>query len=215
LTDQQINISANHRTVVPAACAVIIFVRHPQLGRVKTRLASTMGDEKAMAIYKILLQHTYSLIQNSTIPVYVYYTDNIVQDDLWQGKNIIKKQQNGTDLGSRISNAFSHVFAAGHQKVIIIGSDCYELTAPVLIAAFNTLEQKDAVIGPAADGGYYLLGLKKMLPAVFENIRWSTDSVKDETINILKEHNYTFSLLQTLTDVDEEKDLPQAIKDQL
>jgi uncharacterized protein len=200
---------------VPAACAVIIFVRHPQKGRVKTRLAATMGDEKALAIYKILLAHTYSLVQNGKIPVYVFYTDDIVQDDLWQGSHIIKRQQDGNDLGRRMHNAFRDVFAAGHQKVIIIGSDCYELTPAEMIAAFNTLEEKDAVIGPAADGGYYLLGLRKMIPAVFENIAWSTASVKNDTVTILQQNNYTFSLLQTLTDVDEEKDLPQAIKDQL
>jgi uncharacterized protein len=215
LTDQQINISANNRTVVPAACAVIIFVRHPQKGRVKTRLASTMGDDKALAIYKLLLLHTYSLVQNGKIPVYVYYTDDIVQDDLWQGEYIIKKQQHGTDLGNRMSNAFGEVFTAGHQKVIIIGSDCFELSPAEMIAAFNALEENDAVIGPATDGGYYLLGLKKLIPAIFKNIAWSTATVKDDTVKILNKNNYSLSLLQTLTDVDEEKDLPQAIKDQL
>jgi uncharacterized protein len=215
LTNQQINISSNYRKAVPAACAVIIFVRHLQKGRVKTRLASTMGDDKALAIYKLLLAHTYSLVQNGKIPVYVYYADDIVQDDLWQGEYIIKKQQHGTDLGNRMSNAFGDVFAAGHQKVVIIGSDCFELSPAEMIAAFNALEEKDAVIGPAADGGYYLLGLKKMIPAIFENIAWSTASVKNDTVKILEQNKYTFFLLQTLTDVDEEKDLPQAIKDQL
>jgi uncharacterized protein len=215
LTDQQIHIPSGYRKAVPAACAVIIFVRHPQYGKVKTRLASTMGDEKALAIYKLLLAHTYSLVQNSTIPVYVYYTDDIVQDDLWQGEHIIKKKQQGTDLGKRMSNAFGEVFAAGHQKVIIIGSDCYELSPAEMIAAFNALEEKDAVIGPATDGGYYLLGLKKLIPAIFENIAWSTDTVKDETVKILHQKNYSVSLLQTLPDVDEEKDLPEAIKQQL
>jgi uncharacterized protein len=215
LTNQQINITANDRNVIPAVCAVIIFVRHPEKGKVKTRLAATMGDEKALAVYKLLLQHTYSLIQNGKIPVYVYYADEMVQDDLWQGAFIIKKQQSQGDLGNRMSNAFSEVFAAGHQKAVIIGSDCYELTASVIIAAFNALEENDAVIGPATDGGYYLLGLKKLIPAVFEDIVWSTNTVKDETVRIIQENNCSFSLLQMLTDVDEEKDLPEAIKGQL
>ncbi len=173
-----------------------------------------MGDENALLVYKLLLKHTFSLVQYSPAPVYIYYADDVVQDDLWKGNHIIKKKQQGTDLGRRISNAFSDVFLAGHQKVIIIGSDCYELTTAIMIEAFTALEQKDVVIGPAADGGYYLLGLNKFIPEIFENIAWSTSTVKDETIQILQENNYFFSLLQTLTDVDEEKDLPAAIKEQ-
>jgi uncharacterized protein len=214
LTNKQINIP-NQRDSFNTEYAIIIFVRHPQLGKVKTRLAATLGDKKALAIYKLLLAHTYSLIQNGKLPVYVYYADAVVQDDLWQGGFISKKQQQGADLGERMHHAFAEVFAAGHQKVVIIGSDCYELTEAIITEAFTALEKSDAVIGPASDGGYYLLGLKKMIPAVFENIAWSTATVKDDTVQVLIQNNIAFSLLPTLRDVDEEKDLPDTIKQQL
>jgi uncharacterized protein len=192
--------------------AIILFVRAPVLGKVKTRLAATMGNEKALAVYRLLLAHTYALVQDGAIPVYVYYADEVVQDDLWQGHFIVKKQQQGGDLGERMKNAFDEVFALSHQKVIIIGSDCYELTEAIIMDAFSALEKNDAVIGPAADGGYYLLGLRRMIPAVFENIAWSTATVKDDTVQVLAQNNIAFSLLPTLRDVDEEKDLPDAMK---
>jgi uncharacterized protein len=215
MTNQTIHLQAHNHKAVTAACAVIVFVRHPQLGKVKTRLAQTLGNEKALAIYKLLLQHTYSLVQNGKIPVYIYYTDAVVEDDLWQGSYIIKKQQQGADLGMRISHAFNDVFAAGHQKAIIIGSDCYELTASILIAAFNALEQSDAVIGPATDGGYYLLGLTQPMPTLFEGIAWSTPTVAAATLAKLNDLQCSVTMLQPLNDIDEEKDLPEEIINQL
>jgi rSAM/selenodomain-associated transferase 1 len=195
--------------------AIIIFVREPVLGRVKTRLAAAIGAKKALKAYELLLQHTYHLVKNAGTPVYIYYADEVVENDLWQGGDFIKQQQRGSNLGSRMKHAFNDVFSIGHKKVVIIGSDCYELTTGIISEAFLQLDTTDSVIGPATDGGYYLLGLQKLIPAIFENIAWSTNSVKDETVKILEQNNYSFSLLQTLTDVDEEKDLPQVIKDQL
>ena len=105
-----------------------------------------------------------------------------------------------------MKNAFKELFDMGYEKVAIIGSDCFELTAAIIREAFALLKNKDAVIGPAKDGGYYLLGMKKMIEPVFENKQWSTDSVFRETINDLTENNFSFACLPVLTDVDTEED---------
>lgn len=195
--------------------ALIIFVRKPELGKVKTRLAATMGDAAALKVYELLLAHTYQIAAAMNIPVYVYYVDGIAENDLWQGPAFRKKQQQGNDLGLRMYNAFTETFAQGHQQLIIIGSDCYELTPAIVTEAFSALAQSDAVIGPATDGGYYLLGLKQPMPHVFEGIAWSTDTVAAVTMVKLYEQGYSVSMLQALPDIDEEKDLPAAIKNQL
>lgn len=195
--------------------ALIIFVRQPQLGKVKTRLAATMGDAKALKVYELLLAHTYQLAATMDMPVYMYYADGIAENDLWQGPHFHKKEQQGDDLGLRMSNAFTETFAQGHQQVIIIGSDCYELTAAIVTEAFTALAQSDAVIGPATDGGYYLLGLNQPMPEVFEGIAWSTDTVAAATMGKLYELGHSVTMLQALTDVDEEKDIPTALINQL
>ncbi len=198
-----------------SSSSLIIFVRQPQLGKVKTRLAATMGDAKALKVYELLLAHTYQLAATMDMPVYVYYADGIAENDLWQGPNFHKKQQQGDDLGLRMSNAFTETFAQGHQQVIIIGSDCYALTAAIVTDAFTALAQSDAVIGPATDGGYYLLGLNQPMPQLFEGIAWSTDMVAAATMGKLYELGHSVTMLQALTDVDEEKDIPTALINQL
>lgn len=198
-----------------SSSSLIIFVRKPELGKVKTRLAVTMGDAAALKVYELLLTHTYQVAATMDIPVYVYYADGIAENDIWQGPHFYKKQQQGDDLGLRMRNAFAETFAQGHQSVVIIGSDCYALTAAILSEAFIALAQSDAVIGPATDGGYYLLGLNQPLPELFEGIAWSTHTVAAATMGKLYERNYSVTMLQALTDVDEEKDLPAAIQNQL
>ena len=106
-----------------------------------------------------------------------------------------------------MKNAFEASFAQGYKKVCIIGSDCYELDTHILEEAFAQLDRKEVVIGPAKDGGYYLLGMRKMHMHLFENKKWSTSSVLSDTLNDLKEANLSFYLLPELTDIDEEKDL--------
>ena len=187
--------------------ALIIFVRHPELGKVKTRLAATIGNENALKVYKLLLQHTYDLIKYLPLPVYVYYTSEIIADDLWYGNNIIKKQQKGNDLGEKMSNAFKEVFSNGHKKVVIIGSDCYELTTEIINESINALYNNETVIGPAKDGGYYLLGMKAPFKNVFENIEWSTATVFKKTMEMFSENNISVSVLIELNDVDTEDDI--------
>lgn len=192
---------------MPEDAAIIIFVRHPGHGKVKTRLAATIGNDKALAVYRFLLKHTHNLIKKIPIPVYIYYEGTIVNDDLWKGDNIYKKLQIGKDLGEKMANAFLEVFERGYHKVVIIGSDCYELDSATIMESFKALNDSDIVLGPARDGGYYLLGMNAPFKNVFKNIEWSTPSVFSKTVEQINQYKYRFTTLPVLTDVDTEDDI--------
>jgi uncharacterized protein len=186
--------------------ALIIFVKNLIDGKVKTRLAATLGNEAAINIYKQLLHHTYSVTKTIGADKIVFYSD-FIEEDIWNNKEFKKEIQQGIDLGKRMENAFINALKNGYEKVIIIGTDCPEINKNILENAFMQLNNFDIVIGPATDGGYYLLGMKKLHSFLFQNITWSTDAVLNETINLLNEHQLTYFLLPELTDVDEEKNL--------
>ncbi len=187
--------------------AIIIFVRNPVLGQVKTRLAKTIGAEAALKVYKILLLHTDIICKDLDCDKYLFYVDEINADDSWNNRIYKKQLQSPGNLGKRMSAAFDLVLKNGCNKVLIIGSDCYELSRQLIENAFDRLEQTDIVLGPAVDGGYYLLGMKKHQPALFENILWSTSSVLSQTINTCNKYQQSYFLLPVLNDVDEEKDI--------
>lgn len=186
--------------------ALIIFVKNLVKDHVKTRLAATLGSEKAMAIYHQLLLHTHDAVQSLTADKFVFYSI-FIEDDIWQNDLFNKEIQTGIDLGERMKNAFTSVFEKGYQKAIIIGTDCPGINASILKDAVLNLNDSDIVIGPATDGGYYLLGIKKMHLFLFENIEWSTNKVLQQTINLSTLHQLSYFLLPELSDVDEEKDL--------
>lgn len=187
--------------------SLIIFVKKPELGKVKTRLARSIGDQRALEVYQKLLQRTYSITQVIKQDKIVYYTPEIVHHDLWDDGFYLKALQDESDLGIRMRKSFEERFEAGYQKVCIIGSDCYQLTTDIIEQAFAELEQNDVVIGPSTDGGYYLLGMKKLYPILFQDKSWSTSKVLEQTIEDIKQKNLSCYLLPELTDVDEEKDL--------
>ncbi len=186
--------------------AIIIFVRNPELGKAKTRLAATVGDEKALEIYKELLQHTFNITAAVEADKYVFYHEAINETDVWNAVGFYKELQNGDVLGEKMDYAFTAVFNRPYHKVIIIGSDCLQLSSAIINDAFAALQNHDTVIGPAKDGGYYLLGMKKLVSGVFENKKWSTDSVYADTLNTLQTNGLTTALLPQLTDVDTEDD---------
>lgn len=185
--------------------ALIIFVRKPEKGKVKTRLAATVGVEKALEIYIELLTHTRAISSGVDAAKVVFYAHEIELDDLWNGQGFTKKLQGNYDLGGKMKEAFSTLFEMGFEKVLIIGSDCLELSTAIIEEAFEVLEKKEVVIGPAKDGGYYLLGLKKLLPGLFENKQWSTEHVFQQTIDDLQNENIDYHVLISLTDVDTEE----------
>ncbi|MEN8913390.1 MAG: TIGR04282 family arsenosugar biosynthesis glycosyltransferase [Polaribacter sp.] len=179
---------------------LLIFTRNPELGKVKTRLAKTIGAEKALAIYKFLLAHTKKVTENIACDKAVYYSVKVREDDLWNGEIYQKKQQLGEDLGIRMQNAFQDAFANGYEKVLIVGSDLIDLSEEIIEKGFLQLASNDVVIGPAEDGGYYLLGMKSVHPNVFKNKNWGTSTVREETLNDLKDKKV--HLLNELNDSD-------------
>lgn len=187
--------------------ALIIFVRHPELGKVKTRLAKVIGNEKTLQVYQLLIGHTHQVTISLNCRKFVYYADQVIEHDLWTFPGYTKRQQFGADLGERMSNAFRELFDQGFKRVLIIGSDCYQLKTELLEEAFNNLASHDVVIGPTFDGGYYLLGMTQFFPEVFKGVNWSTDQVSKQTLTIINERNLSFALLEQLSDVDEASDL--------
>ena len=185
--------------------ALIIFARKPVLGKVKTRLAASIGDIKALEIYKKLLEHTRDIARASNADVFIFLTETL-ENNFWAEFNC--ENQSGINLGERMLNAFKLLFNNSYNKVIIIGSDCPALTIQNVDTAFKELDNHDAVIGPALDGGYYLLGMKKLIPALFIAKEWSTDIVFEQTVNDLKSESLAYCVLGVLSDLDEVKDIP-------
>ena len=193
----------------PLKQALIIFARNPVRGKVKTRLAATMGDDKALSIYQSLLQHTVQITQQLACDLYVFYADGILFNDIWSDEVYLKKNQVGNDLGQRMHHAFDFLFEKGYQKIIIIGTDCFELSSSILLDAFTVLNTNEVVIGPSEDGGYYLLGMRQFFPFLFEEKAWSTDTVYNSTIQQLKMHKISYGILPILNDIDTEDDWNQ------
>ena len=187
--------------------ALIIFIKNPIVGKVKTRLAATVGDVKAYKVYKELLNHTQKITLLISADKFLFYADFLNSQDEWSNEKFIKHLQKGNDLGERMQNAFGHTFLNKYKKVIIIGSDCIDLNESVIEDAYRLLEDNDIVIGPAKDGGYYLLGMKRPNSCLFKNISWSTSQVLIQTLSICESQHLSYSLLPTLTDIDVEDDL--------
>jgi len=187
--------------------ALIIFIKNPVLGKVKTRLAATVGDVTAFEVYKKLLNHTKKITLLIDADKFLFYADFLQTEDEWPNDRFIKHLQIGNDLGERMHNAFEYTFLNKYKKVIIIGSDCIDLSAPVIEDAYMFLDNRDVVIGPAKDGGYYLLGMKNPHQCLFKNVLWSTSQVLKQTLSICISQHLNYSLLPTLTDIDHENDL--------
>ncbi len=186
--------------------ALLIFVKNLLYGQVKTRLAATVGNDNAMEIYRQLLQHTNSVCKNIHADKIVFYSD-FIEEDIWNKREFKKEIQWGNDLAERMKNAFIKAFDNGYEKAIIIGTDCPQIDQTILENAFTQLNYFDIVLGPATDGGYYLLGMKTFFAVFFENIKWSTDTVLKKTIEICNQNKLSYVLLPELTDIDEEKDM--------
>lgn len=188
---------------------LIIFYRNPEIGKVKTRLAATVGDKKALATYLKLSAYTRDVALQTNCDRVIYYSNHVNTEDNWSNNSFSKQVQVGNDLGSRMCHAFEKAFQDGYAHVCIIGTDCLELTSETLSAAFDKLKTHDAVIGPARDGGYYLLGMNQLYPNLFLNKEWSTATVAARTIADFENLKLTYYQLQTLSDIDREEDLPK------
>ncbi len=182
--------------------ALIIFIRNPELGKVKTRIAKSVGDEKAYQVYLALLEHTRSVTQKvKGVERYLFYTHFIDQEDEWKDKDFHKCIQSSGDIGSKMSSAFEQVLKK-HESAIIVGSDIASLTTGIIEKAVVVLKEKDYVIGPALDGGYYLLGMKRASSFLFRDMPWSTGQVCRETIDRIENTGTSIGLVDTLSDID-------------
>jgi len=247
--------------------ALIVFLKYPEPGQVKTRLAKDIGDEKACAIYKLLAEGVIKNVFSNnprTYDVHIFFTpadkQNKIKDwlkpflDNDQGVDTQYIPQEGTDLGERMSNAFKQILQGKHHErtvtqnhrnqitplifppfargdeggvkkliktcphvyeekkflpcnTIIIGTDCPGMDATLIESAFEVLKKRDIVIGPCKDGGYYLLGMSRLVPDLFEDIAWSTDRVFDQTMEKIQKNNLSFDILKNLVDIDTQDDL--------
>ena len=179
-------------------------MKNPIPGKTKTRLAKDVGNDKALAIYNSLLDYTRAVVKMVHAERYLYYSNEIVKDK-WNETLFQKKRQSDGDLGNRMAKAFEEVLSV-HDKALIIGSDCPQLDLMTISNAFSALDTHDYVIGPSQDGGYYLAGMRKYSPRIFEDMTWSTSSVCDETLSRIKSENKTYKLLQRLSDIDYKED---------
>jgi len=190
----------------------MIFYRNPQIGKVKTRLAATVGNEKALNIFQKLSAHTKEVTAALKTDKIVFYSNFIDLIDMWPNATFLKTLQHGEDLGERMSNAFRQAFDTGYNSVCIIGTDCYELTSEIIDRAFEALKSCDTVIGPARDGGYYLIGMNRLHPQVFRDKAWSTATVFRETIRDFDAAQLAYLILPVLRDVDTADDVPDDLK---
>lgn len=186
--------------------ALIIFTKNPALGKVKTRLAKTMGDEAALAAYLEMVAHVRTVAAEVDAHRAVFYTDFIDESDEWQRPTFSKYLQSPGDLGHRMASAIQTMLDAGYTKVALVGSDFLDLQVQHLSRALRMLEHHDAVLGPANDGGYYLIGMRRMEPSIFSGMDWSTDRVFSQTKAAIEALGWSLHTLPVVHDIDEEAD---------
>ena len=188
---------------------LIIFVKNPIPGTVKTRIARTVGNDRAVQVYQHLLRHTQHVAAQLPQHRVVYYGDFVNENDGWNDYD--KYLQTGNNLGQRMLNAFRERFAAGANRAVVIGSDCLAIKPDHIQRAFAALGQTDVVLGPATDGGYYLLGMKQPHEFLFADMPWSQPELRQLTELAILQHDLTFERLDELTDIDEWSDYERAI----
>ncbi|MBE9183586.1 TIGR04282 family arsenosugar biosynthesis glycosyltransferase [Microcoleus sp. LEGE 07076] len=191
---------------------VIVFTRYPEPGKTKTRLIPVLGKQGAANLHRLMAQRTIartlSLQQNRRLSVEIHHTggtQQLMQD--WLGTDVIYQNQIDGDLGARMVFAFQKSFDSGVEKTVIIGTDCPDLKPEIMAQAFDKLSQHDLVLGPAKDGGYYLIGLRRSVPELFGGINWGTDDVFASTRAIAKNLALKIATLPTLADIDLPEDL--------
>ena len=190
---------------------LLFFIKHPEKGKVKTRLASAIGDRTAVMYYKRFLLEMLFTLNRGTFLFYLCYSPETPLSDIkdWLGDHYLYMAQSGEDLGERMKNGFLEAISMNFKRVVLIGSDIPDLPIEFIEEAFASLLEKDVVIGPSLDGGYYLIGFKNetFLPRTFEGIHWSTASVFEKTLSVLKQEGLTVHTLQPLRDIDTVEDL--------
>jgi len=193
---------------------LLIFLKNNEQGKVKTRLAKTLGDEKALEVYKKLKAFTFAIADKVEADKQLWFSNFLPDKSSIPLKKFQIKLQKGHSLGERMKLGFQQAFEDGYKKAVIIGSDCAQLQQEHLQKAYAALDSTDVVIGPAQDGGYYLLGMRTYLPNLFNDIDWSSERVFKQTVAKIIQGGNTYSTLETLNDVDTEADWHE-VKDKL
>lgn len=186
--------------------AILFFVKYPTPGAVKTRLAKSIGQQTAARVYRQLADNNFDVLRNNTqADVIVVFdpTENASQFEEWLAGAAGYVPQQGVSLGDRLIHAFQWAFDQGYRQVVVFGSDTLGLTTEIVAHSFDALKEAQVVVGPANDGGYYLIGLRESQPQLFENIDWSTSHVLSQTQDIIKQLNLKACLLHSLDDFDE------------
>ena len=197
--------------------ALAIFCKTPERGFVKTRLAASVGNQKALEIYLDLLRITDQETKPFSSSRHLFLV-SALEDSIEQMQSTLQQQdlfidpkinfaiQQGEDLGQRMFAAFKNLFK-NHRSVVLIGCDLPDLTSALISKAFDALQSNDLVIGPSCDGGYYLIGLKKEMPDLFKEISWSSEKVLKQTLERAKRLSLKVQLLEKLRDIDTLDDL--------
>lgn len=198
-------------------CHLIIFSRFPEPGETKTRLIPTLGQVKAATLQQRMTEkitgEALELIMESGISVTIFYTGSSRKKmSVWLGNSFDYQHQSTGDIGDRMGDAFAKASCNANKFIILIGSDIPEITAEIIRKGFKCLKDVNAVIGPCRDGGYYLVGMRaedapQLSNVLFKQIPWSTDAVLQTSLRRLTDFGHSYSLLQTLSDIDRPDDL--------
>ncbi|MFH0976279.1 MAG: TIGR04283 family arsenosugar biosynthesis glycosyltransferase [Spirochaetota bacterium] len=195
---------------ITALNTLIIFTRYPEPGKVKTRLIPSLGRFGAARLQREMTRHILAVAVShpDKVKVELHYDggDEAVMRALY-GNDLSMRPQTGNGLGERMSQAFQSAFANGALRVALTGSDCPFITDAIISEAFEQLNSHDCVLGPAEDGGYYLIGLVKPAEVLFEPLPWGTDSVLKETLERAEKAGINYTLLKMLPDIDRPEDI--------
>ena len=194
---------------MPLERILIVFVKYPEAGCVKTRLAQSIGNDKAVSVYRLFVELLLKRTKNMSSERFIFYApaDKREQISSWLDHSSKLFPQKGDNLGERMSNAFQFSFAEGAREIVIVGTHIPFLDEEIILRAFKKLKNRQCVIGPSFEGGYYLLGLSHFDGRIFQGINWGTDKVLDQTLGVVKRLGLTCSLLEKLFDVDDIEDL--------
>jgi rSAM/selenodomain-associated transferase 1 len=191
---------------------LIVFTRYPEAGKTKTRLIPVLGEEGAAKLQQQMTEHTLAQVRKLQVSwgvsVVVYFAGGDVQQmQSWLGEAFSYHPQDHGDLGDRLQSALATAFNNGMNRVVIIGIDCPSLQTPIMEQAFKALSEQDLVLGPAEDGGYYLIGLRRLIPELFKGIDWGTSEVLQQTVKVAQQQDLAIAYLPTLADIDRPEDL--------
>ncbi|MDQ3698377.1 MAG: TIGR04282 family arsenosugar biosynthesis glycosyltransferase [Gemmatimonadota bacterium] len=185
--------------------SLVVFARAPQLGRVKTRIAAELGASEALAAYVQLAERTVTTaltVRGCECVIAFTPPDELAAMRRWFGEGVDYESQCSGDLGARMAHAIERRVTAGAERVILVGTDCPGLDAPLLEDAFDALERADVVIGPAEDGGYYLIGTRRLHSALFAGIPWGSSRVLGNSLAAARAADLTVHTLRRLADID-------------